>query len=219
MTAYSAPKPSAALHSLLARQAVFTDPAVVIESGSTLVKADASVFHPLPNSAPHSGASATAPEGYDAGFAAGQAQSDRVFRETLTMMEGVLATLKADIKKISGQIEESHSRSVRASLRAVLPAVAGHSLRIEIAKIMQEAGKGALGGQVEARIHPENHALLTYFKAAAHADIRVTTDVTQSPTGLAFTWAGGGEHLDPVAVAAHCLSLIGDPEPLKEGHL
>lgn len=202
--------------SLIARQAVFTQDGSVDSplnsSESTLVKADASVFHPLPETPPSHEAEGLDPAGYDAGFAAGQAQSERVFKETITMMEGVLAGLQSDLSDTVKAIEYSHARAIRASLSAVLPQLAQHAMISEIERVLIEAAQGALEGKIEARIHPDNSALKHYIEERHAQDITLALDTMQTASGVSFVWNGGGVDIDPVGVAQSCMALIGSEE-------
>lgn len=210
--------------SLIARQAVFTQDASLDSSvgspidsptdssESTLVKADASIFHPLPDTLMSQEPESLDPAGYDAGFAAGQAQSERVFKETITMMEGVLAGLQSDLSDIVKAIEHSHARAIRASLSAVLPQLAQDAMISEIERVLIEASQSALDGKIEARIHPENMALKQYIEEHHAQDITLALDMTQTASGVSFVWNGGGVDIDPVGVAQSCMTLIRSEE-------
>lgn len=198
--------------SLIARQAVFTQDTTVDTPESTLLKADASVFHPLPETSTPPESEALDPAGYEAGFAAGQSQSERLFKETITMMEGVLAGLQSDLSNVTKTIEHSHARAVRACISAVLPALAQQAMVSEIERVLMDVSKGALEGRLEARIHPENTVLKDYIEDSHAQDISLVLDATQTASGISFVWNGGGVDIDPVGVAQSCLSVIGAKE-------
>jgi len=205
--------------SLLARQTVFTkneettDDIIAPQNpnkGSTLLLADASVFHPMPEATRQTSQSpAPDPDGYDAGFAAGQAQSERVFKETIAMMENVLEGLKSDMGSMRDAIEVSHAKAVRESLCAVLPDLGHHALISEIERILKQSASGALKGRIEAKVHPDNTELKSFFENKHAADISVVPDTAQSLSGVAFVWSGGGIDIDPKSVVAACLDAVG----------
>ncbi len=199
--------------SLFARQTVFVSPEDAAETSSTLYKADASVFHPMPEPRSPQMSEAGEPNAYEAGFTAGKNQTERMYKETITMMENVLSALKNDISAMTRDIEASHNRAIVQSLRALLPDLAEQTLITEMARIIKEANQTALEGQISVRIHPENRGLSQYFDTAEHADISILYDEKQSLTGLAFIWQGGGVDLDPIQVSEACLSLLDPVDP------
>lgn len=173
---------------------------------STLIKADISLFHAAPSlQVSDEGAPPELSE-YDMGFQEGQAKANIVYQDTITVMQTALDRLQAEMTSMARQIEQSHLSALANCLRVVFPSLMQGGTDLELQTLLKNACESALKGQIQLRVHPDDHTHCE--RLCAGQDIKITADKTLTPLQMRLQWIGGGADIDCQAVAALCLNHL-----------
>jgi len=176
---------------------------------STLIKADISMFHDMPDisiAAHPSAAPQLSP--YELGVQEGESRASLVYEDTLRIMETTLASLKAQVGAISQQIEQDHFAAVSCCLEALFPALAKTSAYAEVQSILQNLSSATLEGGIALTSHSHHMPDLERLCAAQETAIKLIADDGLETGAIDVQWQGGGAVINCDAVHTACLSAL-----------
>lgn len=200
-------------------------------SESTLIKADISLFHQLPDNSGRKDQvkdaqkdeepSPTATddevevprtlsprEEYERGVADGKSQSDAVHQETIKLLQNAVNKMQEDLEKMARRIEASHLSAVATILESVFPELVQQQTEQELVDVLRTTCGTAVQGQVVLSVHPDDLARCETLCETHAFKVMLVADESIPPLRPRISWQDGGAGIDCQSVAASYLDSM-----------
>lgn len=205
---------------------------------STLIKADISIFHKLPEQkaqpahqslepveseaepvqleeAEPASPEPAAPEpprvsDYDAGFEAGKANAQAMHQSTIDLLQKTVSSLQSDIQSIVKDVERAHLSFVSKAMQAAFPALIDAAVSAELIKLFEQGYAQAGKGNVSLLVSPGDHEKIATLCTEKKIRITVIADEEIEPGQMRAVWGQGGGDINCQEIANSCLKYVED---------